>query len=300
MMTDILKLKLLLLGVSVLLAESTAKSSTIRKDADWWKKAIVYQIYPRSFQDSNGDGVGDIPGIISRLDYFNYIGVDAIWISPVYKSPMVDFGYDIEDFKDIDPIFGTLDDFDELIREAHARGLYVIMDYIPNHTSDRHEWFVESRKGGVNNPYSNYFIWSDGKLLENGTRVPPNQWVSCFSTAAWTWSEERGQYYYHQFVKEQPDLNYRNPDVVEEMRKIFTFWLDRGVDEFRIDAIGTLYEVEDLSLEEPRSFLPGVEPHEQYYLDHIYTRDQPEIHDVIKTWRELFDEHDRKHADIRL
>jgi glycosidase len=285
---------LLVCGSAVLV--SAEGSDGIRGDVDWWKKTIVYQIYPRSFQDSNGDGVGDIQGIISRLDYFNYLEVGAIWLSPVYKSPMVDHGYDIQDFVDIDPIFGTLSDFDQLIREAHARGIYVIMDYIPNHSSDQHEWFIESRKGGDNNPYKDFYVWSDGKLSENGTREPPNQWVSCFAVPAWTWDEGRQQYYLHQFAKEQPDLNYRNPTVAAEMLKVFQFWLDRGVDGFRIDAVGTMFETEDLSLEEPRTFLPGVQPHEQFYFDHIYTRDRPEIHDVVRSWRKLFDEHDRKHG----
>jgi alpha-glucosidase len=269
---------------------------SIRGDVDWWKKTIVYQIYPRSFQDSDGDGVGDIQGIISRLDYFSYLEVGAIWLSPVYKSPMIDHGYDIQDFVDIDPIFGTLKDFDQLVKEAHDRGIYIIMDYIPNHTSDQHAWFVESRKGGANNPYSDFYMWADGKLLENGTRVPPNQWVSCFAVPMWTWDEGRQQYYLHQFAVQQPDLNYRNPTVVKEMLKVFQFWLDRGVDGFRIDAVGTIFESKDLSLEEPRSFLPGVQPHEQFYFDHIYTRDQPEIHDVVRGWRKLFDEHDRTHG----
>jgi alpha-glucosidase len=259
---------------------------------DWWKRTIVYQIYPRSFQDSDGDGVGDLRGIISRLDHFRYLNVETIWLSPVYRSPMVDFGYDVEDFVDIDPIFGTLDDFDELVSKAHSLGLKILMDFIPNHSSDRHRWFVESRKGGKDNPYSDYYVWHDGKLLENGTRVPPNNWVSCFTGPAWTWDEGRKQYYLHQFVPEQPDLNYRNPKVREEMKNVLQFWLDRDIDGFRVDAIATMFETEDIFQDEPTN--DNYLPHEEFYFNHIYTRNQPEIHDVVHEWRLLFDEHDAK------
>jgi len=275
---------LFLLGIAVV------ECSDGKKPIDWWKYSIIYQIYPRSFQDTDGDGVGDIRGIITRLEHFKYLNVDSIWLSPVYKSPMIDHGYDVEDHTDIDPTFGTLSDFDELVSEAHRRGIRVIMDFIPNHVSNKHKWFTESRKGDSSNLYSDFFIWSDGKLLENGTRVPPNNWQSCFTGPAWTWDSVRGQFYYHQFCPEQPDLNYRNPRVREEMKKVLQFWLDRGVDGFRVDAIATMFEVEDLSLNENVG-KEGALPHEEFYLDHSYTRSLPEIHEVVREWRQLFDRH---------
>lgn len=262
-------------------------------DPDWWKHTIVYQIYPRSFQDSDGDGVGDLRGIISRLDHFNYMDIGTIWLSPFYPSPMVDFGYDISDFTDVDPVFGTIQDFDRLIEEAHKRGIRVLVDFVPNHSSNEHLWFKESRKG-KDNPYADYYIWDDGKLLPDGSRQPPNNWVSVFSGDSWTWDDQRQQFYYHQFTVEQPDLNYRNPKVREEMKNVLRFWLDRGADGFRIDAIGCLFEVEDLSIDEPRSQVANVSSMDYLYLDHIYTTHLPEIHEVIREWRDVFDEYERK------
>lgn len=209
--------------------------------AHWWQTGIIYQIYPRSFQDSNGDGIGDLRGIMSRLDYLAWLGVDAIWISPVYKSPMADFGYDVADYRTIDPMFGTLEDFDELLAKAHEHGLKVVLDFVPNHTSDQHAWFVEAR-AGKDNPKRDWYIWRDPKA--DGT--PPNNWLSYFGGPAWTLDEASGQYYLHNFLPEQPDLNYRNPAVKEAVFEDLRFWLERGVDGFRVDVIDRMLKHPDL------------------------------------------------------
>jgi alpha-glucosidase len=198
----------------------------------WWQHGIVYQIYPRSFRDTNGDGIGDLPGIVEKLDYLTWLGVDALWVSPVYPSPMADFGYDVADYCDIDPIFGRLEDMDRLIREAHARNLRVILDFVPNHTSNRHPWFVESRSSR-DNPKRDFYLWRDGR--EDGE--PPNNWLSVFGGSGWEWDPQTRQYYYHAFLKEQPDLNWRNPEVRREMYAAMRFWLERGVDGFRVDVL---------------------------------------------------------------
>jgi alpha-glucosidase len=198
----------------------------------WWKQGVIYQIYPRSFLDSNGDGVGDVCGIIGRLDYLAWLGVDAIWISPIYTSPMADFGYDIMDYCAVDPIFGTLADVDCLVRGAHRRGIRIILDLVANHTSDRHPWFLESRSSRSNRK-RDWYIWRDGKA-DGG---PPNNWTSNFGGSAWAWDDATQQYYYHAFLKEQPDLNWRNPEVRAALYAVMRFWLDRGVDGFRIDVL---------------------------------------------------------------
>ena len=206
----------------------------------WWKRAVIYQVYPRSFQDSNGDGVGDLNGIAQRLEHLAQLGVDAVWISPIFPSPMRDFGYDVSDYCAIDPLFGTLADFDALLEPAHARGLKVILDFVPNHTSDQHPWFRESRSS-KRNPKRDWYVWRDPK--PDGS--PPNNWESEFGGPAWTFDEATGQYYYHAYLKEQPDLNWRNPDVEAAMCDVLRFWFDRGVDGFRVDAIHHLHEDEE-------------------------------------------------------
>ena len=200
-------------------------------DTEWWQKGIVYQIYPRSFQDSNGDGIGDLEGIRRRLDYLVWLGIDAVWVSPVFPSPMADFGYDISDYRGIDPIFGSLDDFDRLIREAHARDLKLILDFVPNHTSNRHPWFIESRSSR-DNPKRDWYLWRD-PAPDGG---PPNNWLANFGGSGWEYDAETRQYYYHAFLKQQPDLNWRNPEVRRAMFDVLRFWLDRGVDGFRVDV----------------------------------------------------------------
>ena len=207
----------------------------------WWRGAAIYQIYPRSFADSNGDGIGDLPGITAHLDHVASLGVDAIWISPFYTSPMVDFGYDIADYRDVDPIFGKLADFDALIARAHGLGLKVIIDQVYAHTSDQHGWFVESRQNSVN-PRADWYVWADPR--RDGT--PPNNWQSVFGGPAWTWDARRCQYYMHTFLKEQPQLNVHNPAVQHALLAVAKFWLDRGIDGFRLDALN--HAMHDLRL----------------------------------------------------
>jgi alpha-glucosidase len=218
------------------LRNQLAKLST----APWWQTAVFYQVYPRSFADGNGDGIGDIPGLISRLDYLQDLGIDAIWLSPHYPSPQVDCGYDIVDYCQVAPEYGTLDDFERLLDEVHQRNLRLVIDLVLNHTSDQHRWFQESRSGR-DNPYRDWYIWHSGV---NGR--PPNNWVSAFGGSAWEYDVDTNQFYYHLFFKEQPDLNWRNPAVKDAMWKIAHFWLDLGVDGFRLDAIDTLFEHPDL------------------------------------------------------
>uniref|UniRef100_A0A0B7ATJ7 Glycosyl hydrolase family 13 catalytic domain-containing protein n=1 Tax=Arion vulgaris TaxID=1028688 RepID=A0A0B7ATJ7_9EUPU len=258
------------------------------QNLSWWQTSIVYQVYPRSFKDSTLDGVGDINGLRSKLDYFTNIGVDSYWLSPVYSSPMLDFGYDISNFTDIDPIFGTLADFDMLVNETHSRGLKIIMDFVPGHTSTEHEWFNKSvnREGN----YTNYYVWTDGILLSNGSRGIPNNWLSVFGGPTWTWNDVRKQFYYHAFIPQQADLNYRDPNVQEEMKDVLRFWLDRGVDGFRVDAIEKLYEVENVFLNEPVSGL-NVSSFQYEYLDHIYTSNQPETNPTVKSWYDVLKEY---------
>src|SRR5690606_21863306 len=241
----------------------------------WWQRGIIYQIYPRSFQDSNGDGIGDIPGIISRLDHLRWLGVDGVWISPIYPSPMADFGYDVSDYKGIHPIFGTLDDFDRLIEEAHGRGLKVILDFVPNHTSSEHPWFKESRSSR-DNPKRDWYIWQD-PALDGG---PPNNWLSNFGGPAWTFDEKTGQYYYHAFLPEQPDLNWRNPEVVEAMLDVLRFWLDRGVDGFRVDVIWHMIKDEHFR-DNPENTEWSVGDNPYHAVVPLYTADRPEVHDII-------------------
>ena len=252
----------------------------------WWQAGVVYQIYPRSYQDSNGDGIGDLAGIIQRLDYLSEtLGVDAIWLSPIYPSPMHDFGYDVANYIDIHPLFGTLADFDRLLEGAHQRGMKMILDLVPNHTSDEHAWFLESRSSR-DNPKRDWYIWRD-PAADGG---PPNNWLSHFGGPAWTLDKNTGQYYLHQFVKQQPDLNYRNPEVVKAMLDVMRFWLDRGVDGFRVDVIGLMMK-DPLFRDEPLNpAWDGIFPFMS--LQHIYTANLPEVHDLIREMRLILDSYD--------
>ncbi|HEX2529715.1 MAG TPA: alpha-amylase family glycosyl hydrolase [Geminicoccus sp.] len=253
-------------------------------ETTWWKRGIVYQIYPRSFQDANGDGIGDLDGIRQRLDYVAWLGVDAIWISPIYPSPMADFGYDVADYCGIDPIFGTLDDFDRLVEEAHARGLKLILDFVPNHTSDQHSWFQESRSSRTS-PKRDWYIWRDP--APGG--APPNNWISNFGGPAWEWDEATGQYYCHLFLKEQPDLNWRNPAVREAMHDALRFWMKRGVDGFRVDVIWLLIKDAQFRDNPPNpGFQPGQAEINQFL--QVYSADQPEIHEIIAGMRQVLEE----------
>jgi len=221
---------------------SSSAGATPTNAQDWWKNAVIYEIYPRSFQDSNGDGIGDLNGITQRLDYLKELGVDAIWLSPVYPSPQVDFGYDISDYKNIDPQYGTLKDFDRLVAEAGKRHIRILMDMVMNHTSDKHEWFIQSRSSRTN-PYRDWYMWHDGKGETATDRGEvPNNWQSDFGHSAWEWDEKTRQYYYHKFYIQQPDVNWDNPKIHEAFKDIVGFWLKRGVGGFRFDAITTLFE----------------------------------------------------------
>ncbi|MCM8748260.1 alpha-amylase family glycosyl hydrolase [Thermomicrobiaceae bacterium CFH 74404] len=254
----------------------------------WWQRGVIYQIYPRSFMDGNDDGIGDLPGILSRLDYLEWLGVDAIWLSPIFPSPMADFGYDVSDYVGIDPVFGTMEDFDRLVREAHARGIRVLLDFVANHTSDQHPWFLESRSSRQS-PKRDWYIWRDA--APGGG--PPNNWLSAFGGSAWEWDAETGQYYFHAFLKEQPDLNWRNPDVQRAMLDAMRFWFDRGVDGFRLDAIWHLIKDGQFRDNPPN---PDYKPTDSPYhrLLPVFTTDRPEIHPVLAMMRRLADEYDER------
>jgi len=255
--------------------------------APWWQTGVVYQIYPRSFQDSNGDGVGDLPGITARLDHLAALGVDAIWVSPFYPSPMKDFGYDVSDYTDVDPLFGTLADFDRLLAAAHERGIAMIVDWVPNHTSDQHPWFLASR-AGRDDPKRDWYLWRDAK--PDGS--PPNNWLSSFGGPAWTWDPRTRQYYLHSFLKEQPDLNWRNPDVRRAMLGTLEFWLERGVDGFRIDVAHAVMKDPDLRDNPPapagsRVLHKDVGPYGTQL--HLYDRGHVDTHGVYREVRRLLD-----------
>jgi alpha-glucosidase len=254
----------------------------------WWQRGVVYQIYPRSFQDSNGDGIGDLRGIMQRLDHLVALGVDALWLSPIQPSPMADFGYDVADYRDIDPIFGNLADFDALVAQAHARGLRVILDFVPNHSSDRHPWFLESRADRAS-PKRDWYIWRD-PAPDGG---PPNNWLSHFGGGAWEWDQQTGQFYLHSFLAAQPDLNWRNPEVRAAMYDVLRFWLDRGVDGFRVDVLWLLIK-DELFRDNPPNpgWKPGDSSHDRL-LD-LYTADQPEVHGIIAEMRGILDSYDQR------
>lgn len=261
----------------------------------WWKGALFYEIYPRSFADSNGDGVGDLNGITQHLDYLQQLGVDAIWISPMYPSPQVDFGYDISDYQAIDPQYGTLADFDRLLGAAHQRHIKVLLDMVLNHTSDKHPWFIASA-ASRDNPKSDWYVWNDGvdanapgvtafqqRYVHDG-KVPPNNWESVFGGSAWQWVPARHQFYYHRFYAQQPDLNWRNPAVEQAMFAAIRFWLDRGVDGFRLDAISTLFEDPQLR-NDPQ--LPGTNDQGDPNLRSQFSDNLPEVHDVLRRMRAM-------------
>lgn len=257
-------------------------------DGQWWKHAVIYEIYPRSFQDSNGDGIGDLNGIIQRLGYLQSLGVDAIWLTPIYPSPQVDFGYDIADYENIDPQYGTLADFDNLVAQAKQHHIRIIMDMVMNHTSDKNQWFIESASSRTN-PKRDWYIWRDPKgFTPDGKPIPPNNWTSLFGGSAWQYDERTKQFYYHKFYKQQPDLNWRNPAVEKAMFDAVRFWLDRGVAGFRLDAIPTLFEDPQLR-NEPVS--GGTDPYGEPNLKHIYTDNLPEVHDVMRRLRAVINQY---------
>jgi len=266
-----------------------------KSNISWWQKGVVYQIYPRSFQDTTGNGIGDLRGIINRLDYLNdgtpnSLGVDAIWISPFYPSPMKDFGYDVADYTNIDPMFGSLDEFDELVEEAHKRNIKIIIDWVPNHTSDEHAWFQESRQDKTN-PKADWYIWRDAK--PDGSL--PNNWGSILGGPAWTWDEQRQQYYFHQFDPGQADLNWRNPEVRAAMLDTLRFWLDRGVDGFRMDVVYMIWKHPDMP---DQPIIEGATGRDTADIfgrqEQIYSWNYEGTHDHMKSFRAVLDEYDDK------
>jgi alpha-glucosidase len=259
-----------------------------RSDESWWRNGVFYQIYPRSFQDSNADGVGDLAGIVERLPYLRELGVDAVWLSPIFPSPMADFGYDIADYTGIDPLFGNMADFDTLVGAAHASGLRLILDLVPNHTSDQHPWFIESRSSR-DNPKRDWYIWRDPK--PDGEA--PNNWLSEFGGSAWAYDDATGQYYYHAFLAQQPDLNWRNPQVREAIYDVMRFWLRKGVDGFRVDVIWHLIKDAEFRDNPPNPhFREGRPPNEKILTR--YSTDQPEVHEVIAQMRRVIDQFDAR------
>jgi alpha-glucosidase len=279
----------------LLQASAQSVSPTSSSSEPWWKHAVVYEIYPRSYQDSNGDGIGDLNGITSRLDYLQKLGVDAIWIAPMYPSPQVDFGYDISDYESVDPQYGTLTDMDHLIAEGRKLHVRVLLDMVLNHTSDKHRWFIQASSSRTN-PKHNWYVWNDGvaantpgvtdyqKRFEHDGRVPPNNWVSGFGGSAWQWVPAVHQFYYHEFYKQQPDLNWRNPDVEKAMFASMQFWLDRGVAGFRLDAIPALFEDPQLR-NNPET--GGINAQGDPNVGDTYTDNLPEVHDVIRRMRAM-------------
>jgi alpha-glucosidase len=254
----------------------------------WWQRAVIYQVYPRSFQDSNGDGIGDLEGLRGRLDHISGLGADAIWLSPIYPSPMADFGYDVADYTGIDPLFGTLADFDALVADLHARGLKIILDFVPNHSSCAHPWFTESRSSRVN-AKRDWYIWRD-PAPDGG---PPNNWRSNFGGSAWTLDNATGQYYHHAFLPEQPDLNWRNPDLVAAMHEVLRFWMRRGVDGFRVDVIWHLMKDPDFRDNPPNPFYVEGRPEIERLLQ-IRSSDHPDVHGVVAGLRRVLDEFDER------
>lgn len=247
----------------------------------WWEHGIIYQIYPRSYQDTNGDGIGDIKGILQRLDYIHSLGVDGIWLSPIFPSPMADFGYDVSNYTAIDPLFGSMDDLDLLLKEAHGKGLKVILDLVLNHTSNEHPWFLQSRSS-KDNDKSDFYIWSD---------TIPNNWYAAFGGKGWTYDSLRQQYYFHSFLPQQPDLNWRNPKTVDAIFKEIAFWLDKGVDGFRLDVINLIIKDESLR-SNPK--IVGTRPRPYDMQRHIFDRNRPELHDRLRALRKLLDSYQER------
>jgi alpha-glucosidase len=269
-----------------MLIEKDSRTDAATGAAPWWRGAVIYQIYPRSFADSNGDGIGDLPGITSRLDHVAKLGADAVWLSPFFASPMRDFGYDVADFCAVDPVFGTVGDFDALVERAHALGLSVIIDQVYSHSSDQHPWFQRSRSSRTNDR-SDWYVWADAK--PDGS--PPNNWQSVFGGPAWTWDARRGQYYLHNFLREQPDLNLHHPPVQDALLDVARFWLERGVDGFRIDAIN--FAMHDPSLRDNPP-APGKDKRTRPFdfQQHLYNQSHPDIVKFLERLRRVIDRYD--------
>jgi alpha-glucosidase len=278
----------LMAAIAIVARGQTAAGTKGPGEHQWWKNAVIYEIYPRSFQDTNGDGVGDLNGITKQLDYLKKLGVDAIWLTPCYPSPLVDFGYDISDYENIDPQYGTMADFDRLVAEAGKRHIRVIMDMVMNHTSDQHKWFLQSRSSR-SNPYRDWYVWHDGKGETSTDKgVPPNNWQSEFGHSSWQWDEKTRQYYYHKFYIQQPDLNWDNPAVHRAFKDIMDFWLKRGVAGFRFDAIGSLFEdpgLADEGVVKDKNGNPLIDAYGEQVLDGSKTFLVAKMHPVIQEMR---------------
>jgi alpha-glucosidase len=283
-----MKFKCLLLAAiicsSLFAFGQSAKTAVDPEGHQWWQHAVFYELYPRSFEDSNGDGVGDLRGITSKLDYLKELGVDAIWISPCFPSPQVDFGYDVSDYENIDPMYGTLADFDNLASEAKKRGIRIVLDFVVNHTSDQHPWFLDS-KSSRTAAHRDWYIWRDGKRPQQ----PPNNWVSLFGGSAWKFDATTGQYYYHYFYPQQPDLNWRNPAVKDAMFDVTRWWYKRGVSGFRLDAVETLFE--DPALTDNPVTQPGKNAFGDPFEQDKYNTKLPEVHDVLRGLRQVADQY---------
>ena len=265
----------------------------------WWQTAVIYQVYPRSFQDTNADGIGDLRGIYDRLPYLAGLGIDAVWISPFYPSPMADFGYDVSNYTGVDPIFGTLEDFDRLIERAHSLNLRIILDFVPNHTSDQHPWFLESRSS-LDNPKRDWYLWHDPEPGSGPPELrPPNNWMSHFGGTAWNWDSATGQFYLHSFLPQQPDLNWRNPQVRHAIYSALMFWLDKGVDGFRMDVLWLLIK-DDQFRDNPINpdWQPGSSSFGRYLP--LYTADRPETHEIVAEMRTLLDSYGSSPDQARL
>ena len=275
---------LLILSLCLVSPQANAQQKAVdEKGHQWWQHAVLYEIYPRSFADSNNDGIGDLNGIASKLDYLKDLGVDAIWITPCFPSPQVDFGYDVSDYEAIDPMYGTMKDFDLLVSEAKKRNIRVLLDFVVNHTSDQHKWFVDS-KSSKTSEHRDWFIWRDGK----GPGAPPNNWLSTFGLSAWKFDPKTNQYYYHYFYPEQPDLNWRNPEVEKAMLDVTRFWYNRGVAGFRLDAVDTLFEDPKLT---DNPVLPGTDKFGRPNMDEKYNKKLPEVHNVMRKLRSTAEEY---------
>lgn len=282
----------MLLILPILLAAVEARFENVHIKQDWWENGVIYQIYVRSFMDSDGDGIGDINGITARLDYLKDLGVDATLLSPIFRSPNHDFGYDVSDFYSIHHEYGTMEDFEQLLKKANELNIKIILDLVPNHTSNESEWFIKS--SNKDEYYSDWYVWENGHLDAQGKRRPPNNWISVFSKSAWQYSASRDQYYLHQFGVAQPDLNFRNPVVVEEIKNVMKYWLEKGVAGMRINAVNHIFEA-DKDLyggrypDEPITGKPGLGPDDYNYLNHIYTKDQDETYELSSQFRDVFD-----------
>ncbi|XP_050362060.1 maltase 2-like [Nymphalis io] len=282
----------MLMILPVLFAAVDARYENVNVKLDWWENAVFYQIFPRSFMDSDGDGIGDINGITSRLEYLKDLGVDAAWLSPIYRSPNQDFGFDVTDFYSIQPEYGTMEDFEQLIKKSNELNVKIILELVPNHTSNESEWFIKS--SNKDEYYHDWYIWENGHLDAQGRRRPPNNWISVFRKSAWQYSPSRDQYYLHQFGVTQPDLNFRNPVVEEEIKNILKYWLEKGVAGLAMNSVNYVFEV-DKDLyggrypDEPATGKPGLGPDDYDYLDHIYTKDLEETYDLMSQFRDIFD-----------